>query len=61
MGTELPGPSQWLVDTVTAAAAWCTHRPWLAAVAATVLIAVHIARTVLARWRHRLWPTTPRA
>ena len=53
-GTRLPGPSQWLVDTVTAMAAWCTHRPWLAGVAAAVLIAVQVARAVLARWRNRM-------
>ncbi len=53
-GTRLPGPSQWLVDTVTAVAAWCTHRPWLAGVAAAVLIAVQVARAVLARWRNRM-------
>jgi hypothetical protein len=49
------GPSRWLTDTVTAAAAWCTHRPWLAAaLAAGVLVAVQATRTVLARWRQRL-------
>ncbi|HET8659188.1 MAG TPA: hypothetical protein VFM55_09340 [Micromonosporaceae bacterium] len=53
-GTKLPGPSQWLTDTVTAAVAWCTHRPWLAGVAAAILIASQVARAVLARWRHRM-------
>jgi len=52
-GTRLPGPSQWLSDTVTAAVAWCVHRPWLAIVAAVVLAVVVMIRTMVARWRQR--------
>jgi hypothetical protein len=52
--TGLPGPSQWLTDTVTAAVAWCVHRPWLAAVAAAVLVVAQVVRAVVAGWRHRM-------
>ncbi len=52
-GTGLPGPSQWLYDTVTAAVAWCTQRPWLAGVAAAALAAVQAGRIVLASRRRQ--------
>jgi hypothetical protein len=51
--TTLPGPSQWLVDTVTAVVAWSMHRPWLAIVVAAVLVAAHVVRAVVARRRQR--------
>lgn len=49
----LPGPSQWLVDTTTAAIDWCTARPWLAAVAAALVAAAYTAHAVTALVRHR--------
>ena len=52
-GAQLPGPSQWLSDTVTAAVAWCVHRPWLAVVAACLVVAVVAVRAVIARGRQR--------
>ena len=52
-GTQLPGPSQWLSDTVTAAVAWCVHRPWLAVVAASIVVAAVAVRAVIARGRQR--------
>ncbi|WP_349876324.1 type IV secretion system DNA-binding domain-containing protein [Micromonospora sp. HUAS YX12] len=49
----LPGPSQWLLDTVTAAGGWCRDRPWLALVAVLLIAAGYAARKVLAGRRHR--------
>ncbi|MFC8845814.1 MULTISPECIES: type IV secretory system conjugative DNA transfer family protein [unclassified Micromonospora] len=44
-----PEPGTALVD----AAVWATQRPWLAAVAATVLAAWVAARNLVEAWRHR--------
>jgi hypothetical protein len=52
-GPTLRGPARWLVDT----ALWAWHRPWLAVVAAILLVGVLVGyvagRNVLAGWRHR--------
>ncbi|HZN74382.1 MAG TPA: type VI secretion protein, partial [Micromonosporaceae bacterium] len=50
---DLPGPSQWLSDTIPTAIAWCMHRPWLAIVAATVLIVSQAVQAAVARRRQR--------
>ncbi|MGV9764972.1 helicase HerA domain-containing protein [Micromonospora tulbaghiae] len=49
----LPDPSQWLLDTITAASGWCRDRPWLALVAVLLIAASYSARTVVAARRHR--------
>lgn len=43
------GPTRWILD----AAAWTAQRPWLLAVAATVLVSVVAGRNLLGLWRHR--------
>jgi hypothetical protein len=48
-GTNLQGPARWLVDT----ALWASHRPWLAVVAAVLLVGYVAGRNLLAGWRHR--------
>ncbi|MFC6022717.1 hypothetical protein ACFP2T_42000 [Plantactinospora solaniradicis] len=48
----LPGPSQWLLDTATAAASWCRDRPWLAVVGLLIAAGGYAARTAVARRRN---------
>ncbi|MGI5215676.1 hypothetical protein [Plantactinospora sp. CA-290183] len=48
----LPGPSQWLLDTATAAGGWCRDRPWLALVGLLIAAGGYAARTVVARRRN---------
>ncbi|GIF47494.1 uncharacterized protein DUF87 [Asanoa ferruginea] len=52
-GPALPGPSQWLLDNVTAATGWCAARPWLALIAAAIAAAGYAARIAVARRRQR--------
>src|SRR4029453_2284204 len=49
----LPPPSRWLLDAFTAAAHWCTARPWIGIVAAAAVAAASTAHTVAADQRHR--------
>ncbi|WP_426502842.1 type IV secretion system DNA-binding domain-containing protein [Dactylosporangium sp. McL0621] len=48
----LPSPSRWLLDTITATAAWCGHRPWLLVVAVLLAAGGVAARTAVAARRH---------
>ncbi len=50
-----PGPSRWVLHTATGVVDWCTHRPWLLAVAALILAAGYATRLLLtARQRTRM-------
>ncbi|ROO60323.1 uncharacterized protein DUF87 [Micromonospora sp. Llam0] len=49
----LPGPSQWLVDTVDTAITWGMDRPWLALVAVSLIAAGYAAHLVVTDRRHR--------
>lgn len=53
---DLSPPALW----VWQAGVWVVHRPWLAAVAATALVAWIAGRNLLASWRHRRHATGAR-
>lgn len=54
--TELSPPARWLWE----AGVWAIDRPWLAAVAAAVLVAWIAGRNLIAGWRHRRHATGAR-